>query len=90
MTQLEAVPLLGQKNKNRYEKLGQEDVLPDEDTVVGEKQVKKKWWGDGRSKNEEKIDNKKNELVEKQMEMKTNNKKHATNKNENKTKEHSF
>ncbi|XP_015838417.1 uncharacterized protein LOC103314091 [Tribolium castaneum] len=61
VTQLESVPLLG-KSRNKYEKLPQEDV---------DEQVKKerKWWSD-RSINEEKIDNKKNEITEKHMEMK--------------------
>jgi hypothetical protein len=61
VTQLESVPLLG-KSRNKYEKLSQDDD--------GE-EVKKdrKWWPD-RTKDEEKIDNKKNELTEKHMELK--------------------
>lgn len=62
VTQLESVPLLG-KSRNKYEKLPQEDL--------DDQHVKKdrKWWPD-RSINEEKIDNKKNEITEKHMEMK--------------------
>ncbi|KAK9885316.1 hypothetical protein WA026_010810 [Henosepilachna vigintioctopunctata] len=72
VTQLESVSLLGKK---KYEKLPQED---DEEEDEMEKPLvierDKKWWSDSRwkiieDKSKEKSDNKKNEIVEKQMEM---------------------
>ncbi|XP_019871279.1 uncharacterized protein LOC109599697 [Aethina tumida] len=76
LTQLESAPLLGGKNskntKNyKYEKLPQSDEDEEEDAS---KSHDKKWWSDKRwnerTKNEERIDNKKNEIVEKQLELK--------------------
>ncbi|CAH1972044.1 unnamed protein product [Acanthoscelides obtectus] len=72
VTQLE-LPLLKQKG-HRYEKLPQEDE--DEDLQATEIIVQKekvRWWSDkkrDRTKSEERIDNKKNEIVEKQLELK--------------------
>lgn len=75
VTQLETVQLLGKKQKDyKYEKLPQEDEEEAEkSTDEEEKEKGKKWWSDKRwkerSKSEERNDNKKNELVEKQMEL---------------------
>nr|XP_023027519.1 uncharacterized protein LOC111515532 [Leptinotarsa decemlineata] len=71
ITQLE-FPILRQKG-HKYEKLAQED--DDENVVKTDKSPDKEkhWWSDkkrDRTKSEEKIDNKKNEIVEKQMELK--------------------
>ncbi|KAG5887019.1 hypothetical protein JTB14_008375 [Gonioctena quinquepunctata] len=71
ITQLE-LPILRSK-EFKYEKLPQED---EEDKIVDKEKFpdkEKRWWSDkkrDRTKNEEKIDNKKNEIVEKQMELK--------------------
>lgn len=70
VTQLE-LPLMRSKGY-KYEKLSQED---DEETAAKDAApVKdKRWWSDkkrDRTKSEERIDNKKNELAEKQMELK--------------------
>ncbi|XP_056633143.1 uncharacterized protein LOC130442809 [Diorhabda sublineata] len=66
VTQLE-LPLM--KKGYKYEKLPQEEE--EEEIVVNTKPIEKdrRWWRD-RTKSEERIDNKKNEIVEKQMEMK--------------------
>ncbi|KAF7267049.1 hypothetical protein GWI33_019654 [Rhynchophorus ferrugineus] len=71
VTQLE-MPLLNRHSKGyKYEKLSQED---DEEVSAKNKCSKtveksRRWWCD-RSKSEEKIDNKKNEIMERNMEMK--------------------
>ncbi|XP_050512888.1 uncharacterized protein LOC114334013 [Diabrotica virgifera virgifera] len=65
VTQLE-LPLM--RRGHKYERIPQED---DAEVPVSVKPVEKtkRWWSD-RTKSEEKIDNKKNELVEKHMELK--------------------
>ncbi|XP_050295806.1 uncharacterized protein LOC126735754 [Anthonomus grandis grandis] len=76
VTQLE-MPLIGKARKYKYEKLPQDDddvfevnsmakSTKTENQKLPEKH--KKWWSD-RTKSEEKIDNKKNEIMEKNMEM---------------------
>lgn len=74
VTQLESVSLIG---KNKYQKLPQDEEEGEEEE--SEKSLlldrDKKWWKDpkwlkGEDKSEERSDNKKNEIVEKQMEMK--------------------
>lgn len=72
MTQLETVPLLSKKYRDyKYEKLPQDEKEPVADT---EKDKAKHWWSDRKwkekNKSEERTDNKKNEIVEKQMELK--------------------
>ncbi|KAF2881201.1 hypothetical protein ILUMI_24966 [Ignelater luminosus] len=72
VTQLETVPLLGKKQRDyKYEKLPQEDE--DEKNDKNENERSRNWWIERRwkerSKSEERNDNKKNELMEKQMEM---------------------
>lgn len=53
---METVPLLTKTSRgHRYEKLSQNEENPTD----------KKWW----NKNEERLDNRKNELAEKQMEL---------------------
>ncbi|KAL3272416.1 hypothetical protein HHI36_013898 [Cryptolaemus montrouzieri] len=72
VTQLESVSLLGKK---KYERLPQDDEEEDEEeekALLIERD--KKWWSDSKwltceDKSEERSDNKKNEIVEKQMEM---------------------
>lgn len=69
--------------EHRYAKLPQED---EEDCASTNSPVKddKKWWLDkkkDRTKCEEKIDNKKNEMAEKQMELKQKLKESEKNKN---------
>lgn len=73
------MPLLGKKTKGyKYEKLSQEEDenfkfqllsknMENSNQKTPEKH--KRWWSD-RTKTEEKIDNKKNEIMEKNMEMK--------------------
>ncbi|XP_019770512.2 uncharacterized protein LOC109544644 [Dendroctonus ponderosae] len=80
ITQLE-LPFLGRSSKgNKYEKLQQNDeedelayVNPSKNSVKEKNDKKpedrKRWWSD-RTKSEERIDNKKNEILEKSMEMK--------------------
>lgn len=73
VTQLE-MPLLSRNPKGyKYEKLSQdeEDEIPPVKNNNNSRKngEKKRWWCD-RSKSEEKIDNKKNEIMEKNMEMK--------------------
>ncbi|XP_072395740.1 uncharacterized protein [Diabrotica undecimpunctata] len=65
VTQLE-LPLM--RRGHKYERIPQED---DAEVPVCVKPIEKnkRWWSD-RTKSEEKIDNKKNELVEKHMELK--------------------
>lgn len=72
VTQLETVPLFSKNSRNyRYERLPQTDREEEQ-----EKEKDKKWWNNSerswqeRSRSEERIDNKKNELVERQMELK--------------------
>lgn len=71
VTQLE-IPLLKQKGY-KYEKLSQKDDEEEELSVKDPAaETSKRWWTDkrrDRTKSEERIDNKKNEIVEKQMEM---------------------
>ncbi|CAH0563631.1 unnamed protein product [Brassicogethes aeneus] len=91
LTQLESGPLLGGKNY-KYEKLPQSD---EEDRAEDpSKSRDKKWWCDRKwnekAKSEERIDNKKNEIVEKQLELKEkqkimDNKKKDKGKNDNKS-----
>ncbi|KAF5291387.1 hypothetical protein FQR65_LT01697 [Abscondita terminalis] len=72
VTQLETVPLLTKNREYKYEKLAQEETI--EKGTENEKDKNRNWWNDRRwkerSKSEERNDNKKNELVEKQMELK--------------------
>lgn len=77
VTQLETVPLLGKTSRNyKYEKLPQTDDAEDNSyDGDGIKEREKRWWTadrrwSERNKSEERIDNKKNELAEKQMELK--------------------
>lgn len=74
VTQLESVSMMGKK---KYQKLPQDDDGDEEEE--SEKSLlidrDKKWWKDskwsiGEDRSEERSDNKKNEIVEKQMEMK--------------------
>ncbi|KAB0794161.1 hypothetical protein PPYR_13781 [Photinus pyralis] len=73
VTQLETVPILGKKRDYKYEKLPQEDD-EEEKSDYDCKDKERKWWTERRwkerSKSEERNDNKKNELAEKQMELK--------------------
>ncbi|XP_060522270.1 uncharacterized protein LOC132699520 [Cylas formicarius] len=69
VTQLE-MPLLGRSSRYyKYEKLSQEDEEARPSTSGCAPEKTRRWWSD-RSKNEEKIDNRKNEITEKQMELK--------------------
>lgn len=76
VTQLETVPLLGKHSKGyKYEKLPQNEEEENKDTTfVNGKKDGKKWWSEkgwrDKNKSEERDDNKKNEITEKEMEMK--------------------
>ncbi|KAI4457189.1 zinc finger c3hc4 type (ring finger) [Holotrichia oblita] len=76
VTQLETVPLLGKHSKGyKYEKLPQNEEEEDNDTTfVNGKKDGKKWWSEkgwrDKNKSEERDDNKKNEITEKEMELK--------------------
>lgn len=73
VTQLESVSLLGRK---KYEKLPQDDYEDDSNRSSTSTEFDRNWWSEkkskwtGKTKSEERIDNKKNEMVEKQMELK--------------------
>ncbi|GJQ79684.1 hypothetical protein Trydic_g20623 [Trypoxylus dichotomus] len=75
VTQLETVPLLGKHSKGyKYEKLSQNEEDEDGDSAYSSKKEHKKWWSEkgwrDKGKSEERDDNKKNEITEKEMELK--------------------